>query len=69
MNIRYNAELIDAFVKAVSQTLQHDLTPPKQAQLKQALLKNLSQINQESGSPEYKEVTILISDLRGFTAI
>ncbi|MEN8178613.1 MAG: adenylate/guanylate cyclase domain-containing protein [Pseudomonadota bacterium] len=69
MNIRYNAELIDAFVKAVSQTLQHDLTPPKQAQLRQALLKNLTQTKQATGSPEYKEMTILISDLRGFTAI
>ncbi|MDJ0807313.1 MAG: hypothetical protein QNJ78_10810 [Gammaproteobacteria bacterium] len=42
MNIRYNAELIDTFVKAVSQSLQHELTPPKQAQLKQTLLKNLT---------------------------
>lgn len=69
MNIRYNAELIDTFVKTVSQTLQHDLTPPKQAQLREALLKSLTQANQSSGSPEYKEITILISDLRGFTAI
>ena len=69
MNIRYNAELIDTFVKAVAQTLQHDLTPPKQAQLRQALLKNLTQSKLAGGTPESKEVTILISDLRGFTAI
>ncbi len=69
MNIRFNAELIDAFVKAVSQTLQHELTPPKQAQLRQTLLKNLSQANRAGSSPENKTMTILISDLRGFTAI
>lgn len=69
MNMRYNADLIDASIKAVSQTLQHDLTPPKQAQLRQELLKNLTRTNLVSGSPEYKDVTILFSDLRGFTAI
>lgn len=69
MNIRYNADLIDAFVKSVTQALQHDLTPPKQAQLRQTLLKNLSQVQRSAGLPEYKELTILISDLRGFTAL
>ncbi len=69
MNIRYNAELIDTFVKAVSQSLQHELTPPKQAQLKQTLLKNLTQTHHQAGTPQNQEVSILISDLRGFTAI
>jgi adenylate cyclase len=69
MNKRYHPELIDTFVKSVSQTLQHDLTPPKQAQLRQTLLKNLTDAQHPTDPPESKELTILISDLRGFTAL
>ena len=64
-----NTELIDRCVKAVMQTVDPELSPAKQAQLKQRLLKDFTQSNQTSEKPQHKEVTILISDLRGFTAI
>jgi adenylate cyclase len=64
-----NAELIDNFVKAVVETLDKELPAPKQAQLRQLLFKDFSLSKRHSGNPQNKEITILISDLRGFTAI
>lgn len=64
-----DAELIDDFVKALVQTVDAELPSHKQAQLRQMLLKNFTLSKRISESPQHKEVTILISDLRGFTAI
>jgi adenylate cyclase len=64
-----NAELIDRCVKAVMQTVDPHLSASKQAQLKQWLLKDLSQSTRVSDKPQQKQITILISDLRGFTSI
>ncbi|MEN8166217.1 MAG: adenylate/guanylate cyclase domain-containing protein [Pseudomonadota bacterium] len=69
MNRLNNPELIETFIKSAAQTLNGELTPPKQARLKQLLLKNLNQSRWDSERPQYKEVTILLSDLRGFTQI
>lgn len=64
-----DVELIDAFVKTVVQTVDKKLPEHKQAQLRQMLLKNLTLSKQKLQTPQNKQVTILISDLRGFTAI
>jgi adenylate cyclase len=64
-----NAELIDRCVRAVMQTVDPHLSATRQAQLKQRLLKDLSQSTLISGKPQNKQITILISDLRGFTSI
>lgn len=61
-----HAELIESFVKVVAHTFEGQFTQPKQAQLRQELLKTL---NPQQVPPVYKKVTILLSDLRGFTAM
>lgn len=61
-----HAELIESFVKVVAQTFKGEFTPPKQAHLRQELLKKFTP---QHATPVSKKVTILLSDLRGFTAM
>jgi len=67
-----NAELIDRCIRAVLQTVDPELSVDQQARLKQRLSQDLAAASVPAGSPDKpqnKEITILISDLRGFTAI
>jgi adenylate cyclase len=62
------AEEIERIIDTVGKSLQKTLTPIQKSRLHQALIKTLD--SQESGRrPQTKQVTILLSDLRGFTAL
>ncbi|MBW9262160.1 MAG: PilZ domain-containing protein [Candidatus Thiodiazotropha sp. (ex. Lucinisca nassula)] len=62
------AEEIERIIDTVGKTLQTQLSPTERSRLHQALIKSLD--TPEGGiRPETKQVTILLSDLRGFTAL
>ncbi|MGD8913477.1 MAG: adenylate/guanylate cyclase domain-containing protein [Candidatus Thiodiazotropha sp.] len=64
-----HAEEIERILDTVGKALNHRFTPTDRKRLHQALMKSLDEIIGGSNRPQYKQVTILLSDLRGFTAI
>ncbi|WP_316367560.1 adenylate/guanylate cyclase domain-containing protein [Candidatus Thiodiazotropha sp. CDECU1] len=63
-----HAEEIERIIDTVGKTLANKLSPTERTQLHQALMKSLDETPAGGDRPQYKEVTILLSDLRGFTA-
>jgi adenylate cyclase len=64
-----HAEEIEKIIETVGKTLHKKLSPTDRSQLHQALMKALDETPAGSDRPQYKEITILLSDLRGFTSI
>ncbi|MES9972406.1 MAG: adenylate/guanylate cyclase domain-containing protein [Candidatus Thiodiazotropha sp.] len=64
-----HAEEIERIIDTVGKTLANKLSPTDRTQLHQALMKSLDETPAGGEKPQYKQVTILLSDLRGFTAI
>jgi adenylate cyclase len=64
-----HAEEIDKIIDTVGRTLDYRLTPLERNRLHQALIKALDEVPAGGNNPQYKHVTILLSDLRGFTSI
>jgi adenylate cyclase len=62
------AEEIEKIIDTVGKTLQTRLSPTERSRLHQALIKTLD-YPAGGARPETKQVTILLSDLRGFTAL
>ncbi|MCG8425760.1 MAG: PilZ domain-containing protein [Chromatiales bacterium] len=68
MNIKH-ADLIDRIVSTVEKTLETKLSSFEQSRLHQALMKSIDAPPWGHSSPQSKQLTILLSDLRGFTAL
>jgi adenylate cyclase len=64
-----HAEEIERIIDTVGRTLNSRLLPTDRSRLHQALMKSLDETPKGGYRPQYKQVTILLSDLRGFTAI
>jgi adenylate cyclase len=64
-----HAEEIEKIIDTVGKTLKKHISPTDRNRLHQALMKTLDESTATDGRPQYKQVTILLSDLRGFTAI
>ncbi|MEJ2609249.1 MAG: adenylate/guanylate cyclase domain-containing protein [Candidatus Thiodiazotropha sp.] len=62
-------EKIDRIIDIVGKNLENQLTPTQKSRLHQALIKSLDDYPFNSQQPQAKQVTILLSDLRGFTAL
>ncbi|MCU7935166.1 MAG: PilZ domain-containing protein [Candidatus Thiodiazotropha sp. (ex Dulcina madagascariensis)] len=63
------AEEIDRIIDTVGKSLEIRLSPIQRSRLHQALIKSLDETPQGGEKPQSKQVTILLSDLRGFTAL
>ena len=64
-----HAEEIERIIDTVGKTLETRLSPPQKNRLHQALMKSLDESPEGGNRPQAKQVTILLSDLRGFTAL
>ncbi|MBT2972025.1 MAG: PilZ domain-containing protein [Candidatus Thiodiazotropha sp. (ex Ctena orbiculata)] len=64
-----HAEEIERIIDTVGKTLDGQLSPTDRSRLHQALIKSLDETPKGGYKPQYKQVTILLSDLRGFTSI
>ncbi|MBT3048021.1 MAG: adenylate/guanylate cyclase domain-containing protein [Candidatus Thiodiazotropha sp.] len=64
-----HAEEIERIIDTVGKTLDGQLSPADRSRLHQALIKSLDETPKGGYKPQYKQVTILLSDLRGFTSI
>ncbi len=64
-----HAEEIERIIVTVGKTLNNKLSPTDKSRLHQALMKSLDETPKGVYKPQYRQVTILLSDLRGFTAI
>lgn len=64
-----HAEEIERIIDTVGKTLDSQLSSNERIHLHQALMKSLDETPAGGNRPQYKQVTILLSDLRGFTAI
>ncbi|MEW8507431.1 MAG: adenylate/guanylate cyclase domain-containing protein [Candidatus Thiodiazotropha sp.] len=64
-----HAEEIERIIDTVGKTLSGRLSPTERSRLHQALIKSLDETPEDGNKPQYKQVTILLSDLRGFTTI
>ncbi|MCU7905185.1 MAG: PilZ domain-containing protein [Candidatus Thiodiazotropha sp. (ex Epidulcina cf. delphinae)] len=64
-----HAEEIERIIDTVGKSLEMQLSPIQRSRLHQALIKSLDEPPQGSEKPQSKQITILLSDLRGFTAL
>ncbi|MCU7870939.1 MAG: PilZ domain-containing protein [Candidatus Thiodiazotropha sp. (ex Lucinoma borealis)] len=64
-----HAEEIERIIDTVGKTLEKPLSPTQRSRLHQALIKSLDETPNGGNKPQNKQVTILLSDLRGFTAL
>lgn len=64
-----HAEEIERIIDTVGKTLESPLSPTQRSRLDQALIKSLDETPNGGNKPQNKQVTILLSDLRGFTAL
>ena len=62
------AEEIERIIDTVGDVLETQLSPIQKSRLHQALIKTLD-LPEGGKKPQTKQVTILLSDLRGFTAL
>ncbi|MCU7879808.1 MAG: hypothetical protein KZQ66_18980 [Candidatus Thiodiazotropha sp. (ex Lucinoma aequizonata)] len=64
-----HAEEIERIINTVGKTLETPLSPTQRSRLHQALIKSLDETPNGDNKPQNKQVTILLSDLRGFTSL
>ncbi|MET0029683.1 MAG: adenylate/guanylate cyclase domain-containing protein [Candidatus Thiodiazotropha sp.] len=64
-----HAEEIERIIDAVGKSLGQNLNPEQRSRLHQALIRTLDETSGQGLKPQTKQVTILLSDLRGFTAL
>jgi len=69
MNRLNRSELIYKVIDSLSTKIEHGLSTRQRQQLQQALFKSLDSALCENVEPETRQVTILLTDLRGFTAV
>lgn len=69
MNSLNRSELIYWVVDSVGAKVGHGLSVKQRQQLQQALFKSLDSTLCNNDQPQTRQVTILITDLRGFTAV
>ncbi|MEJ2404749.1 MAG: adenylate/guanylate cyclase domain-containing protein [Candidatus Thiodiazotropha sp.] len=64
-----HAEEIERIIDAVGKALGQHINPVQRGRLHQALIRTLDETSGQGLKPQSKQITILLSDLRGFTAL